>query len=133
MVPHKPEFGAICLVRMMALVLSAIQTSGWKLNPIEVDGQHFYDSVTKKPFYAAGIAFPNELGNDVPAYIDILKQIGQHFQGKVNVVRLYELPQCIWNDQQGSCFRPFFQEADNQGIYVLLPGTGAVSGYMPRD
>lgn len=105
----------------------------FNLNPIEVRGQHLYDSVTQKPFFATGIAFPNKLpDDDIKVWIEILQRIKK--QGKnINMIRLYEVPSCIWKDMHGWCFRDFMKEADRLGIYVLVPGSGAVSGYIPRS
>jgi hypothetical protein len=105
----------------------------FKLNPIEVRGQHLFDSVTHKPFFAVGIAFPDSLPPDDPKpWVSVLQRIAD-LGNKVNMVRLYEVPRCIWNDLRGSCFYEFMVEADKRGIYVVFPGTGSLSGYIPRD
>jgi hypothetical protein len=103
------------------------------LNPIEVNGQHLYDSVTKEPFHAAGLAFPNKMPDDPQEWVKVLKLIGKFGNGSVNMIRLYEVPPCIWWDLSGSCFTDFMKEADKLGIYVLFPATGSASGFIPRD
>jgi hypothetical protein len=108
----------------------------WKLEPIVVKGSHLYGSRSGKQFFAKGIAFPN-VGN-IPAsnlqtWIKSLEKI--HELGpNINTVRIYELPDCALkpSDDSAFCsFKPFFQKADELGIYVLLPASGRIWGYFP--
>jgi len=100
--------------------------SEWRLAPIEIRGQHLYDSVTKKQFHAKGIGMPN-VGEDVQEWIKVLQRIHE-LSPEVNMVRIYVPPTCAF---EGLCFKPFMKEADKLGIYVLVPGTGTQWGWLP--
>lgn len=109
---------------------SGHRPTSWKTNPIEVRGNHLYDAVTHKTFFAKGIAFPNIGGNNVKDWVYTLRRI-KRLSNEINVVRLYVLPDCIWETIDGWCFSEFMQEADALGMYVLVAGTGTVTGYWP--
>lgn len=105
----------------------------WNSNPIEVRGSHMYDAVTGESFFARGIAFP-DLAEDATiddyiATIVRLKGLSSNF----NMIRMYKYPGCIWQDEQGWCMQPFFEQADKLGIYVLLAATGKLSGFLPSS
>jgi len=102
------------------------QHKGWSLNPIVVRGHHMYDSVTKQQFHGVGIAMPN-CGDDVSNWIAVLQRIKKESPA-VNLVRIYVPPLCATNS---TCFKEFFQEADKLGVYVLVPGTGTIWGWLP--
>eukprot|EP00929_Paragymnodinium_shiwhaense_P033160 TRINITY_DN18258_c0_g1_i1.p1 TRINITY_DN18258_c0_g1~~TRINITY_DN18258_c0_g1_i1.p1 ORF type:complete len:453 (-),score=113.93 TRINITY_DN18258_c0_g1_i1:323-1681(-) len=102
---------------------------GWKLNPIEVKGQHLFDSVTGEEFFGKGIGFPN-LRDNIDEWTNVLKTIRAHSKD-INLVRVYELPACATNSTL-RCLDSFMKAADDLGFYVLIPGTGTVWGYLPR-
>lgn len=103
----------------------------WLSNPIEVRGQHLYDSVTGDSFFAMGIAFPN-LAEDatVDDYITTIKRL-KGLSSNLNMIRMYQFPQCMWETEQGWCMGDFMEEADKLGIYVLVAATGSATGYLP--
>jgi len=100
------------------------------LAPIEVRGQHLYDSKTGKQFHAKGIGFPN-VGKDadVSEWIRVLQRI-HHISKHINVIRIYEPPNCA-ADLNSICFKPFMREADRLGVYVVIAGSGTLWGYFP--
>lgn len=82
--------------------------------------------MTKKEFRAKGIGMPN-VGEDVQEWIQVLRRI-HGLSPEVNMVRIYVPPTCALDSD---CFKPFMREADRLGIYVLVPGTGTVWGWLP--
>lgn len=89
-----------------------------------------YDASTNQPFRMRGLGFPN-CGDDVNDWIAVLERI-RSLSSNINVVRLYELPSCI-SDSGASCMEPFMRKADDLGVYVLVPGTGTLWGFLPND
>jgi len=91
-----------------------------------VKGQHLYYSDTNQQFRGKGIGMPN-VGEDIGDWIKVLARI-KNESAEVNLVRIYELPTCALKSY---CFEPFFREADQLGIYVVVPGTGTQWGWLP--
>jgi len=102
----------------------------WKLTPIKVENGHLYDASTKQPFRMRGIGFPN-CGDDVQEWIASLERICA-LASNINVVRLYQLPTCLYESGDSYCsMEPFMRRADDLGVYVIVPGTGVAFGYLP--
>jgi len=107
----------------------------WKLAPINITGQHLYDSKTGEQFHLKGIGFPNiPEPFDVNEWIGVLQRIKRLGQ-QINAVRIYEPPTCAVADVgiNVGCFEPFMREADQLGVYVLIAGSGKSWGYFPAD
>lgn len=104
----------------------------WNLAPINITGQHLYDSKTGEQFHLKGIGFPN-VGEavDVNEWISVLRRIKQ-LGPQINAIRIYEPPACAVAMKVG-CFEPFMREADRLGVYVLIAGSGKSWGYFPDD
>lgn len=104
----------------------------WNLAPINITGQHLYDSKTGEQFHLKGIGFPN-VGEavDVNEWIRVLRRIKQ-LGPEINAVRIYDPPTCAVALKVG-CFEPFMREADRLGVYVLIAGSGKSWGYFPDD
>lgn len=104
-------------------------TYKFKLSPIEVRGQHLYNSKTGEQFRAKGIDFPNVDKTDVGAWVKTLHRIRKE-SSNINAVRIYQPPLCAFSSD---CFHIFMAEADALGVYVLVPGTGLTTGWLPND
>lgn len=102
---------------------------GWKTHPIEVRGQHLYDSVTGAQWRAKGIGFPNLREANISDWVQTLHRI-KSLSPSINLVRVYELPECVFKTD---CFEAFMKAADGLGVYVLVPGTGTIWGYLPNQ
>lgn len=106
--------------------------SAWNLNPIEVKGHGFYDSVTGKEFFAKGIAMPNlKAVGDVDDWIKIMENL-RNESNDLNVLRVYEFPDNCFDNHEKSCMDPIMRKADELGFYVIVAGTGTMWGYLPR-
>jgi len=104
----------------------------WNLAPINITGQHLYDSKTGEQFHLKGIGFPN-VGSDVDVneWIRVLQRIKQ-LGPQINAIRIYDPPNCAVAQKAG-CFEPFMRKADQLGVYVLIAGSGKTWGYFPDD
>lgn len=102
----------------------------WNLAPINVTGQHLYDSKTGEQFHLKGIGFPNiPEPFDVNEWIRVLQRI-KNLGPQINAIRIYEPPTCAVGMTVG-CFEPFMREADRLRVYVLIAGSGSSWGYFP--
>ena len=78
-----------------------------------------------------GIAFPNvDKSASIDEYLAVLNTLKEH-SSNLNMIRMYEVPPCAYDETTPNCLEKFMHHADSLGIYVLVPGVGTTWGYMP--